>query len=233
MRSADETRPVISVDLGRMNRLIAVDDDSGLARIQAGALGPDIEEQLEPLGWTLGHFPDSFTHSTLGGWVATRSSGMQSDKYGDIADIARGLRVVMPGKVLVLRPLPSTSTGPSVREMILGSEGRLGIITEVTVQVHRIPEKRQILGYLFPTWDAGLAAMQEISDSDARPTHHPGLRRARDSILLRHPEEVVQAVDQLTGQQGFDEGAGAPWLAARSVLPVVHRLRGEQVARVP
>ena len=166
----DETRPVVSVDLGRMNHLIAVDEDSGLARIQAGTLGPDIEAQLEPLGWTLGHFPDSFTHSTLGGWVATRSSGMQSDKYGDIAGIARGLRVVMPGKVLVVRPLPSTSTGPSVREMILGSEGRLGIITEVTVQVHRIPTERQILGYLFPSWDASLAAMHDISESDARPT---------------------------------------------------------------
>jgi alkyldihydroxyacetonephosphate synthase len=167
---ADETRPVISVDLGRMNRVLSVDEESGLARIQAGTLGPDIESQLGAQGWTLGHFPDSFTHSTLGGWVATRSSGMQSDKYGDIAEIARGVRVVMPGKVLVLRPLPSTSTGPSVREMILGSEGRLGIITEVTVQVHRVPEKRQILGYLFPSWDAGLAAMQEISASDAAPT---------------------------------------------------------------
>ena len=166
----DETRPVVSVDMGRMNRVLAIDEESGLARIQAGVLGPDLEEQLGAQGWTLGHFPDSFTHSTLGGWVATRSSGMQSDKYGDIGDITRGVRVVQPGKVLVLRPLPSTSTGPSVREMILGSEGRLGIITEVTVQVHRIPEERLILGYLFPSWDAGLAAMQEISTSDASPS---------------------------------------------------------------
>jgi alkyldihydroxyacetonephosphate synthase len=166
----DETRPVISVDMGRMNHVLAIDEESGLARIQAGVLGPDLEEQLKPRGWTLGHFPDSFTHSTLGGWVATRSSGMQSDKYGDISEITRGVRVVQPGKVLVLRPLPSTSTGPSVREMILGSEGRLGIITEVTVQVHRIPEQRLILGYLFPSWDAGLAAMQEISTSDAAPS---------------------------------------------------------------
>jgi alkyldihydroxyacetonephosphate synthase len=95
---------------------------------------------------------------------------MQSDRYGDIADIARGLRVVRPGDVLVLRPLPSTSSGPSVREMILGSEGRLGVITEVTVQIHRIPAKREILAYLYPTWDAGLAAMREISESDATPS---------------------------------------------------------------
>ena len=166
----EEPRPVLSVDLGRLNRVLDIDAESGLARIQAGTLGPDLEAQLAERGWTLGHFPDSFTHSTLGGWVATRSSGMQSDKYGDIADITRGLRMVIPGDVLVVRPLPSTSTGPSVREMVLGSEGRLGIITEVTVQVHRIPEQRVILGYLFPSWEAGLAAMQEISTSDARPS---------------------------------------------------------------
>ncbi|HLL62948.1 MAG TPA: FAD-binding oxidoreductase [Propionibacteriaceae bacterium] len=177
----EETRPVISVDMGRMNRVLSIDAESGLARIEAGALGPDLEEQLKAQGWTLGHFPDSFTHSTLGGWVATRSSGMQSDKYGDISQITRGVRVVQPGKVLVLRPLPSTSTGPSVREMVLGSEGRLGIITEVTVQVHRIPENRLILGYLFPSWDAGLAAMQEISTSDA----HPSVTRVSDGRETR------------------------------------------------
>jgi alkyldihydroxyacetonephosphate synthase len=173
----NETRPVISVDLGRLNQVIDIDEDSGLARIQAGAQGPDLEEQLGARGWTLGHFPDSFTHSTLGGWVATRSSGMQSDKYGDISDIARGMRVVMPGKVLEIRPLPHTSTGPSVREMVLGSEGRLGVITEVTVQVHRIPEVRLILGYLFPSWEASLAAMHDISTSDA----HPSITRVSDA----------------------------------------------------
>ena len=177
----DETRPVISVDLGRMNQVIEIDEESGLARIQSGAQGPDLEKQLIDQGWTLGHYPDSFTHSTLGGWVATRSSGMQSDKYGDIADIARGMRVVMPGKVLEVRPLPHTSTGPSVREMVLGSEGRLGVITEVTVQVHRIPEVRVILGYLFPSWEAGLAAMQEISTSDA----HPSITRVSDAKETR------------------------------------------------
>lgn len=75
--------------------------------------------------------------STLGGWIATRSSGMQSDKYGDIAEITRGLRMVMNGQVLVLRPLPSSSSGPSVREMVIGSEGRLGIITEAWVNVRK------------------------------------------------------------------------------------------------
>ncbi|SEE80855.1 FAD-binding oxidoreductase [Ruania alba] len=167
---AGEDRPVVSLDLGRLNRVLEIDSDAGLARVQAGGLGPDLEAQLTEQGWTMGHQPDSFKHSTLGGWIATRSSGMQSDKYGDIADITRGMRVVLPGKVVELRPLPSTSTGPSVREMILGSEGRLGVITEAWVHVHRLPENREVIAYLFPNWAAGIAAMQEISVSDATPS---------------------------------------------------------------
>src|SRR3954471_2650075 len=124
----DEERTVVSLDLGRLRRVLEIDEVSGLARIQAGALGPDIERQLEARGFTLGHFPDSFTHSTLGGWIATRSSGMQSDKYGDVADLTRAVQVVTPQGMLATRPVPHTSTGPSVREMVLGSEGRLGVI---------------------------------------------------------------------------------------------------------
>lgn len=162
----DEERQVISVNLGRMNKVLEIDETSGLARIQAGVLGPDMEEQLNAKGWTMGHFPDSFMWSTLGGWIATRSTGMQSDKYGDIADITRGLRMVMPGQVLSLRPLPSYSSGPSVREMVLGSEGRLGIITEAWMNVHRMPEVRDIQAYFFPTYEAGLDACREIMESD-------------------------------------------------------------------
>jgi alkyldihydroxyacetonephosphate synthase len=165
-----ENRPVISVDMSRMSRVLDIDEVSRLARVQAGALGPDIERHMNERGWTLGHFPDSFNHSTLGGWIATRSSGMQSDKYGDIADLTRAVRVVTPAGLLSTRVVPSTSTGPSVREMVLGSEGRLGIITEATVHVHRVPQKRQIYGYLFPDWGQGLRAMTAIAESDAFPS---------------------------------------------------------------
>jgi alkyldihydroxyacetonephosphate synthase len=150
--------------------VLDIDETSRLARVQAGVLGPDLERQLAARGWTVGHFPDSFTHSTLGGWIATRSSGMQSDKYGDVADLTRAVRVVTPAGILVTRAVPSTSTGPSVREMVLGSEGRLGIITEATVHVHRIAEQRVILGYLFPDWPRALTAMRMIAESDASPS---------------------------------------------------------------
>jgi alkyldihydroxyacetonephosphate synthase len=168
--AASEKRPVVSIDLGRLDQVLSIDRTSRLARVQAGVFGPDLERQLNAQGYTFGHFPDSFTHSTLGGWIATRSSGMQSDRYGDIADLTRGLRMVAPSGILQVRPVPSTSTGPSVREMVLGSEGRLGIVTEATVHVRRLPGKRKILGYLFPTWSEGLAAMRDIAASEAAPS---------------------------------------------------------------
>jgi alkyldihydroxyacetonephosphate synthase len=165
-----ETRAVISIDMGRLNQVLWLDATSQLACVQAGVFGPDLERQLNAQGWTCGHFPDSFTHSTLGGWIATRSSGMQSDRYGDVAELTRGLRVVTPSGILAVRPVPSTSTGPSVREMVLGSEGRLGVITEATIHVRRVPPERRILGYLFPSWAAGLAAMRDIAASEASPS---------------------------------------------------------------
>jgi alkyldihydroxyacetonephosphate synthase len=207
---ATEKRAVISLDLGRMNRVIEIDTDSGLARIQAGALGPDLEAQLAEKGWTIGHFPDSFTHSTLGGWIATRSSGMQSDKYGDIADITRGLRLVRADGTLVIRAIPSASNGPSVREMILGSEGRLGIITEATVQVHRVPEKRDVFAYFFPTWEVGLKAMQAIAESDATPS----VTRISDS-----PETKFSLATS-------KESHGVSKFLAESLLPWLMRRKG-------
>lgn len=211
----DETRAVVSLDMGRMNRVLSIDADSGLARIQAGALGPALEAQLNEEGWTIGHFPDSFTHSTIGGWAATRSSGMQSDKYGDIAEIVRGLRVVRPSRdgrdgLLVIPAIPSASTGPSVREMIVGSEGRLGVITEVTAQVHRVAEVREIQAYFFPNWAAGLAAMQAISESDASP------------IITRVSDSRETGFSMATSK----ERHGVDALLAQKVLPGIMRSKG-------
>jgi len=209
---ADETRPVISVDLARLNRVLDIDAPSRLARVQAGVSGPDLEEQLAARGYVLGHFPDSFPHSTLGGWIATRSSGMQSDRYGDIADLTKGLRVVTPTGLLVTNPVPATSTGPSVRQMVLGSEGRLGIITEATVEVRRVPEKRIILGYLFPTFAAGLNTMRAIAESecgvsvtrvsDAHETQFSFATRKRPTLLDKLQSRALR--EFLKRRRGYD-----------------------------
>jgi alkyldihydroxyacetonephosphate synthase len=209
---AGEERPVISVDMARLDRVLDVDAVSRLARVQAGASGPRLEEQLAAQGYTFGHFPDSFAQSTLGGWIATRSSGMQSDRYGDIADLTKGLRVATPSGTLVTRPIPAMSTGPSIREMVIGSEGRLGIITEATVHVQRIPERRVILGYLFPTFGAGLEAMREIAASeasvsvtrvsDANETQFSFAMRVRPTLLDKLQSRALALF--LERRRGFD-----------------------------
>ena len=209
---ASEARPVISVDLERLDKVLDVDSGSRLARVQAGVFGPHLEAQLGARGYTFGHFPDSFTYSTLGGWIATRSSGMQSDRYGDIADMIKGLRVVTPTGTLVIRPVPSTSTGPSVREMVLGSEGRLGIITEAIVHVRRIPEQRTILGYLFPTFADGVTAMRDLAASecsasvtrvsDAHETQFSFAMRVRPTLVDKLQSRALRVF--LRRRLGFD-----------------------------
>ena len=164
-----DERFIVSLDMCRMHRVLAVDKKSLLARIEAGVYGPHMEEQLEAEGVTLGHFPDSFVHSTLGGWVATRSAGMQSDKYGKIEDMVIALRMVTPSGTIVTRTVPNTSNGIDVRSLCVGSEGILGVITEVTVQVHRLPEKKMFEGWLFPDFESGIHAIHECMRHGTMP----------------------------------------------------------------
>ena len=164
-----DERFIVSLDMCRMHRVLAVDKKSLLARIEAGVYGPHMEEQLEAEGVTLGHFPDSFVHSTLGGWVATRSAGMQSDKYGKIEDMVIALRMVTPSGTIVTRTVPNTSNGIDVRSLCVGSEGILGVITEVTVQVHRLPEEKMFEGWLFPDFESGIHAIHECMRHGTMP----------------------------------------------------------------
>ena len=193
-----------------------IDPVSRLARVQAGVLGPDLERQLAERGWTLGHFPDSFTHSTLGGWIATRSSGMQSDRYGDIAELTRAVRVVTPSGMLATRPVPATSTGPSVREMVLGSEGRLGVITEATVHVRRAA--RRARDPRLPVPDLGGVAGGDARHRGERgePVGDARVGRLRDARSRSPPARTRPLLDRvksralrtyLTRRKGFDVGA--------------------------
>jgi len=124
-----EDAPTLTLDLSRANRLLDLDETSRLATFEAGANGPEIERQLAAHGYTLGHFPQSWELSTLGGWIATRSSGQQSYHYGRIENLFAGGHVETPAGPLDLPPLPASAAGPDLRQMILGSEGRFGIVT--------------------------------------------------------------------------------------------------------
>jgi alkyldihydroxyacetonephosphate synthase len=170
LERSESRRMAVSLDMRRMRRVLEVDVESCTARIEAGAFGPDLEEQLNGYGLTLGHFPDSFLHSTLGGWIATRSAGMQSDKYGKIEDMVLALRMVTPLGVLATRTVPKSSNGIDVNHLCIGSEGTLGVITEATMRVHPRPQSRRTHGYLFPEFEAGIAAMHECVRKECVPS---------------------------------------------------------------
>jgi len=158
-------RPVLTVDLSRLNQLADLDVDSHLATIGAGANGPQVESQLRARGFTLGHFPQSFELSTLGGWVVTRSSGQQSLRYGRIEDLFAGGRLESPVGTLDMPPFPASGAGTDIREIVLGSEGRFGILTDVTVRVTPSAEVEQFHTIFFPSWEAGLAGIRALAQA--------------------------------------------------------------------
>jgi alkyldihydroxyacetonephosphate synthase len=162
-------RMLVSLDMRRLRRVLAVDRLSCTARIETGIFGPDLEQQLGAYGVTLGHFPDSFLHSTLGGWIATRSAGMQSDRYGKIEDMVVAVRMVTSEGVLATRTVPKSSNGIDVNHLCIGSEGTLGVITEATMRVHPQPESRLVRGYLFPEFEGGIQSMHECVRQECTP----------------------------------------------------------------
>lgn len=161
-------RPVLTVDMGAMNRLLDLDPESLIATFGAGTPGPLVESQLRARGYTLGHFPQSFELSTIGGWVATRSSGQQSLRYGRIEQLFAGGRIETPKGTLDIPTFPASSAGPDIREMILGSEGRMGLITEVKARISPLPEKESFHVVFFPDWEQARSACRQLVQSRAR-----------------------------------------------------------------
>ncbi|MDP2369447.1 FAD-binding oxidoreductase [Rhodoferax sp.] len=155
-------RPILSINLTRMNRLLHLDPASQLASFGAGTPGPMVEAQLRAHGYTLGHFPQSFEYSTVGGWVVTRSSGQQSLRYGRIEQLFAGGRMETPVGPLTIPTLPASSAGPDLRELVMGSEGRFGILTEATVRVTPLPEHESFHAIFLPNWDAAEAAVRTL-----------------------------------------------------------------------
>jgi alkyldihydroxyacetonephosphate synthase len=159
--------PVLTISLARMRNLLALDETSRLARFEAGTTGADLETQLRARGYTLGHFPQSFDYSTLGGWIATRSAGQQSLMYGRIDALFAGARIETPCGTLRIPALPSSAAALDVRNMILGSEGRIGIITEATVRVQPIAEREAFHAWFFRDWKSAQHAVRTLAQSGA------------------------------------------------------------------
>lgn len=159
----------LSMDLRNMTKMGEIDGKSMIASAEAGIQGPDLEEELEKKGYTLGHFPESFLHSGLGGWVASRSAGRLSTAYGKIDDMVLSLRMATPSGIVATRNVPSTSAGPSVLELYMGSEGAFGVITNVSFRLREVPEERDYRAFLFRNFSAGSAAIKEMMQSQVVP----------------------------------------------------------------
>lgn len=157
-----DQRPVLTVDLRRMNQLVDLDETSLLATFGAGVKGPSLERQLNANGFTLGHYPQSWERSTLGGWIATRSSGQQSVYYGRIEDLFAGGHLETPLGPLELPPYPASAAGPDLRQLVLGSEGRLGVVTLAKVRIRPLPETEKFFGVFFPHWESAVNVVRSI-----------------------------------------------------------------------
>jgi alkyldihydroxyacetonephosphate synthase len=162
---------VVTLDLAALSRVLEVDTVSGAARIQAGALGPDLEAQLAPHGLTLRHFPQSFQLSTLGGWIATRAGGHFATGPTHIDDLVESVRAIAPAGAWESRRLPGSGAGPSPDRLLLGSEGTLGVITEAWVRVRRKPVNRAGRAVRFADFVAGAQALRALAQSGLQPAN--------------------------------------------------------------
>jgi alkyldihydroxyacetonephosphate synthase len=167
----DRHAGVVSIDLGRLDAVAEVDAASRLARIGAGAKGPALEEQLAAHGLTLRCYPQSFEHSTLGGWLATRAGGHYATLYTHVDDLCHSLSMVTPRGELATRRHPASGAGPEPLRWVLGSEGALGVITEAWMRVVPRPRWRASASVKFATWEAGAAAARALAQSGLYPAN--------------------------------------------------------------
>jgi alkyldihydroxyacetonephosphate synthase len=232
----------VVLDLGGLHRVRTIDVANLTATFEAGMRGSEAEAAVNRAGLTIGHFPQSHEVSSVGGWVATRSSGQLSNRYGNIEDLILGLEVVLPsGEVLTTPVTPRASIGPSLVELFLGSEGTLGVITAVVLSLHRAPERREVTAWYARDFEAGVEAVRAIHQAgwspavsrlldpgDARrllPTH----ARGGQSLLLFVHEGPARLVEvELEACSTLARGAGcepAPaeatstWLEHRNQVP--------------
>jgi alkyldihydroxyacetonephosphate synthase len=201
-------RAVVALDLALLRRILEIDPASLTATVEAGIYGPDLEAQLCQRGYVLGHYPQSFEFSTLGGWLATRSSGQNCLRYGGIEKLAESLRVITPcGTIETLR-VPRRGDGPDVTQMLVGSEGVLGVIVSATVRICRMPEEQDYFMVAFKSFDEALDASRNLLQAGVTPA------------LLRVSDEEETAATLALGQtaaKGLDavKRRAGKWLLKR------------------
>jgi alkyldihydroxyacetonephosphate synthase len=162
-------RAAVTLDLSRLDAVVDVDARSLTATVEPGIFGPELERRLAAQGMTLGHFPQSFEYSTVGGWVATRSAGQASTGYGRIDELVEAVRCVTPAGELSTRDAPASAAGPALRELVVGSEGVLGVIAGATLRVRPAPVAQRYEAWSLPSFQAGAEAFRALAQDGAAP----------------------------------------------------------------
>src|SRR5680860_529095 len=226
---------VVSLDLVRFDKLLDVDTDSMTATLEPGLRGPQAEALLAEHGLTLGHFPQSFEYASIGGFAVTRSSGQSSAGYGRFDALVVGLRVATPQGELVLGSSPANAAGPDLREVVMGSEGALGVVTSVTLRVRRVPVVKVYETWRWASFAEGAAAMRAMAQTFTGPGVLPTLLRLSDeaetSINLARPADVGTDQDSthkdresaggclmVTGYEGTQEAVDGKRAACTELL---------------
>jgi alkyldihydroxyacetonephosphate synthase len=201
-------RVTITLDVARMNHVLTLDAISQTATIEAGIFGPDLERELNARGFTLGHFPQSFEFSTLGGWIATRGAGLTSTKYGKIEAMTASVRVATPRGIIETCTVPASAAGPSLLQLLIGSEGTLGVITRATMRVRALPKTGDYRALLFKSFADGVAAIRAMLQFGVVPAtvRLSDENETRSSFALR---------GESRGWRGLGEAIGLRALNAR------------------
>ncbi|MFG1343724.1 FAD-binding oxidoreductase [Xanthobacter autotrophicus DSM 431] len=188
----------VMVDLRRLDRIVSINPHDAMVTVEAGMNGAVFEKALNEAGFTTGHLPQSIEISTVGGWAACRGGGQASSRYGKIEDMVLGLKAVLPdGSPLEIRPVARRSVGPSVRDLLVGSEGAFGIITELTLRLWRLPAEERGMVVAFPSLDAAWEAARRIMQAELRPT------------VVR----IYDAVESADRTEGLEQFKSSPILA--------------------
>lgn len=212
---------VIALDVRRLDRLVEVDEVSRIATLQAGVRGPRAEQLLQERGFTLGHFPQSYEGASIGGYAAARSAGQSSAGYGRFDEMVVGLVVATPRGTLRLGTAPRSAAGPDLRQLLLGSEGALGVITSVTVQVRPVPQERIFEGWQFESFDAGATALRRLVQDGPLPTVLRLSDEAETAINLADPSGATGGSGgclAITGYEGTADDVAHRRAAAAVVL---------------
>jgi len=238
---------VVALDMRRMARMVELDGESRTVTVQAGMRAPALERFLASRALTLGHFPQSFEYVSLGGCAATRSAGQASSGYGAIERMVLGLRLAAPSGEMDLPAVPATAAGPGLRQLLVGSEGTLGVITELALRVRPAPRVRVYEGVFFESFDAGMQALRSLAQQDAAPdvARLSDEQETRTSLALAGSGGLKGGLGRLyLGMRGYrDRGVlailgfeGAPEQVAgrrRRALELVRRGGGLAVGRSP